>query len=261
MSWFGGETENSLSSLLNFTTGIKWTDVQSKIWDVNGTEGESKQAVIDKLLGDGGEHTSLFTTPSSPEFDKIRPFMESGSHYTGKFTSLGKFIIGLDGKVGMDKQAYEKVAAANVDPYESTLANRVQGPINRIDSVKRRDAGIEFNQSLEIKCAYKAKAIGGINPKAALLDVLGNCLEMVSPHAVFWGGGHRFMIDPEMYPWHDKGIRESAMAKIYDGNFLGDDGAVATILKGIKNVGTDSNGNFSVDTVKSALGNIAGGAL
>jgi len=40
------------------------------------------------------------------------------------------------------------------------------------------------------------KAIGGINPKAAILDVMGNCLEMVSPHAVFWGGGHHFQISP-----------------------------------------------------------------
>jgi len=90
---------------------------------------------------------------------------------------------------------------------------------------------------------------------------MGNCLEMVSPHAVFWGGGHRFQIKPVIYPFHDKGWRDSFMAKIYDGNFLGPGGAVGTILSGIKHVGTDGSGNFSMDTLKSTLGSIGGEAL
>jgi hypothetical protein len=39
---------------MSFTTGINWEDAQAKIWDVTGNEGESKQAVIDKMLKDGG---------------------------------------------------------------------------------------------------------------------------------------------------------------------------------------------------------------
>jgi len=115
---------------------------------------------------------------------------------SAKITSLGKFNLALNGKIGTSQDAFEKMAGANVDPFDATFRNRIKGPVNRIDSVKKRDAGIKFSQSLNIKCSYKAKAIGGINPKAALLDVLGNCLEMCSPHALFWGGGHRFMIHP-----------------------------------------------------------------
>jgi hypothetical protein len=29
-----------------------------------------------------------------------------------------------------------------------------------------------------------------------MIDILNNCLEMVSPEAVFWGGGHHFNIEP-----------------------------------------------------------------
>jgi len=39
VSYFGGDTGNTLSSLMNFTTGILWDDVTAKIHEVNGDEG------------------------------------------------------------------------------------------------------------------------------------------------------------------------------------------------------------------------------
>lgn len=251
ITWFGGESGNNLSSLINFSTGTKWSDLQSKQHEVSGNEGESKQAVIDRLLADGGQHTGLY---GGAEYEPINSLLESGSWLTAKVTSFGKFDLAMNGSIGMDQAAFDKISGANTDPYEQTLENRIKGPVNRIDAIKKRDAGIEFNQTLSIKCSYSQKSIGGINPKAALLDCLGNCLEMASPHAVFWGGSYRFMIQPQLYPFHDGGWRDSFMAKIYDGNFLGNDGAIATVFKGIKKLGTDANGDFSMDTVKSMLG-------
>lgn len=258
VTWFGGNTENSLANLLNFSTGIQWDDLDAEVHQVNSNEGESKQAVIDKLLGDGGEHTRLF---DGAEFEPINELLETGSMLTGKLTSYGKYALAMNGTIGMDQQAYNTISGALQDPYESTLKNRIQGPVDRISSVKKRKAGIDFSQSLSITCAYTQKAIGGINPKAALLDCLGNCLEMVSPHAVFWGGGYKFMIDPKLYPFHDGGWRDSFMSKIYDGKFLGNDGAVATVVSGIKKLGTDADGNFSFDGLKSALGGVGGNML
>ena len=227
ITWFGGDTGNSLNSLMSFSTGTNWEDLKSDIWNVEGDTGESPQAVIDKFLG----------------------------------TSYGKFYLAANGKFNEPEDIFKQRTGLNQDPWDSTYRNRVQGPINRIDAVKRRVAGIKFSQSLNIKCSYKAKAIGGINPKAALLDVLGNCMEMCSPHAVFWGGGHRFMIDPRIYPFHDGGWRDNFMARIYEGKFLGDDGAIATVLSGFKKVGEDGKGHFDFDTAKGLLGKLGGTAL
>ena len=258
VTWFGSDTGNSLSSLLNFTTGTKWEDLEASVHTVDGNEGESKQAVIDRLLGNGGDHTNLF---GGAEYTPIDELLQSGSLLSGKLTSYGKYALAMNGTIGMDQAAYDKISGALADPYDSTLKNRIQGPVNRISSVKKRKEGIEFNQPLSITCSYTQKAIGGINPKAALLDCLGNCLEMASPHAVFWGGGYKFMVKPQLYPFHDGGWRDSFMAKIYDGNILGDEGAIATVVSGIKKVGTDSNGNFSMDTLKSTLGSVGGNML
>lgn len=259
VTWFGGDTGNSLNSLMSFTTGIKWENLEAKVWDISGDTGESKQAVIDKLLGDGA-HTGLFR---DAELTSLNPIFHSASIVSAKVASYGKFALNFSRPQTDESQdAYEKRMGANVDPYTSTYINRIKGPVNRIDSVKKRKEGIEFNQSLSIKCEYRAKAIGGINPKAALLDCLGNCLEMVSPHAIFWGGGHRFEIHPQIYPFHDGGWRDSFMARIYDGKFLGDDGAIAAVLGGFKKVGeNEAGGGFSFDTAKKYLGQLGGGAL
>lgn len=257
VTWFGGETGNSLNSLMSFSTGINWGEVKSDIWEVNGEEGESKQAVIDKFLGDG-DHSGLFR---DAELSSINSIQHPLSKLTAKITSLGKFNLALNGGVGISQDAYDKIAGANVDPFDSTFRNRIKGPINRIDAVKKREAGIKFSQTLNIKCSYKAKAIGGINPKAALLDVLGNCLEMVSPHAIFWGGGHRFMVKPQIYPFHDGGWRDSFMARVYDGKLLGKDGAIATVMSGFTKVGKNEDGSFNFDTMKDSLGRILGNGL
>ena len=258
VSYFGGDTGNTLSSLMNFTTGILWDDVTAKIHEVNGDEGSDPQQVIDKMFENGGF--------GSAENNTISQGLAKASTISAKIMSYGKFALAFNGEVGAidDDAMLKQLYSANNDPYgsNSIFQNRVLGPINRIDSVKKRKPGIDFSQSLSIKCSYKAKSIGGINPKAAILDVLGNCMEMVSPTAVFWGGGHKFMVEPHVYPYHDGGWRDNFMKKIYDGKFLGSDGAIATALSGMKKIAQkDGSGELSWDNVKDNIGLVAGDGL
>jgi hypothetical protein len=94
-----------------------------------------------------------------------------------------------------------------------------------------------------------------------MLDILANCMEMVSPTAIFWGGGHRFMIQPHMYPFHDGGWRDNFMKKLYDGKIFGDNGAIATVLKGVKEFGTGDTGGFDWSNITSKLGGMLGTGL
>lgn len=253
VTYYGGDTGNSLANLMNFTTGIKWKDVESAIHQVDGDEGSDPQALIDKLA-DNKEHM-FGNADAGGIIDKALSGM---STVATKTMSYGKFALALNDNVGMEEDLQNAMFSAANDPYSGIFKNRVQGPLNAIKSVKQREQGIEFSQNLSIKCSYVAKSIGGINPKAALLDVLGNCMEMVSPTAVFWGGGFRFMVHPHAYPYHDGGWRDNFMKKIYDGKFLGNDGAIATALSGIKKLGqnADGSGDFSWDNLTSNLGGI-----
>lgn len=258
VTWFGGETGNTLSSMMNFTTGIPWEDLQSKIHEVSGDSGSDPQAVIDSMFAG---HGAGFGGNPLAENNPISSLITGVNIVTGSILSAGKFALALNGKVGMEDDVLQKQLAAQNDPYSEIYQNRIQGPLNRIDKVKKRTPGIVFSQTLSVKCAYSAKAIGGINPKAALLDCLGNAMEIVSPSAVFWGGGHRFMVTPHTYPYHDGGWRDSFMKKIYDGKIIGNDGAMAMAFSGIKKIGCDESGNFSMSKLTQTLSGAIGDGL
>ena len=74
--------------------------------------------------------------------------------------------------------------------------------VNRIDEIAKRAPGIEFKMDgLKLTFEYSARPIGGVNPKAAILDILANFLTIGSVSAMFWGGQHRFMGKSVKYPF------------------------------------------------------------
>lgn len=255
VGYCGDGTGNNFSDILKFTTGIPWEEVESKIWDVNGSQGEEPQAVIDKMF-DGGNGFS----GGGPQM--IRNLISKGNLVTTKILSFGKFTGALNNNYGMDQEAFKNATTVQVDPYDNgPYANRVQGPLNRIDKLRKRKAGITFEQSFTLKFQYKARAYGNINPKAAMLDIIANALEMVSPEALFWGGGHKFMITPQLYPYHDGGWRDSFMKKLYQGKIFGKSGAIDNVFSGIKSLGTDSGGNFQWSKITDGIGQFIGQGL
>lgn len=80
------------------------------------------------------------------------------------------------------------------DPYNNgPYANKIIGPINVITSTKGRDKGLVFSHKIELVFEYSLRGIGGINTKAAGLDIIGNIMLMTSATAPFWGGSNRHM--------------------------------------------------------------------
>lgn len=253
VTYAGDDTGNKFSELLSFSTGINWIDAKSEIWEVSGDDGDDPQATIDSMFEGGGFGQGSKTY--------INGLMNLGSMVTNKIMSFGKMATAINGTVTASQGAGDKRLAAQMDPYnDGTYANRIQGPLNRIEEIKRRKEGIIFDQSFTIKCEYVTKSIGGINPKAAMLDILSNCMEMVSPTAVFWGGGHRFMMTPHFYPFHDGSWRDNFMKKLYDGKIFGHGGAMEYVLSGVRRFGT-KNGEFSWDNIMTSFGNILGTGL
>lgn len=168
ITYFGGETGNSLNNILKFTTGVLWDDAQAAVWEVN------TDSVPDANSGPGA-------------YGGIAKFAEMLNVMGGNF----------DLSMVMNKGQLPP------DPYENgPYENRIKGPVNRIDSVKKRKPGLAFSwDGLELNFEYVGRPIGGINTKAALLDILSNFLVIGSASAVFFGGAHRFMAVPAKYPF------------------------------------------------------------
>jgi hypothetical protein len=177
ITYFGEETGNSLSSILKFSAGLNWGDVQAKVFEVQS---------------------------------QANPDMEAGP--AGISGSLGKFAKMLNIATGsFDGQALLNKGNLPPDPYSNgPYENRIIGPVNRIDAVKRREAGLKYDNKISLNFEYVSRPIGGINTKAVLLDILSNFLVMGTASAMFWGGQHRFMANPQQYPFigGDKGAQQ-----------------------------------------------------
>ena len=186
VTYFGDETDNKLSDILKFTTGFEWDEAEANVWSVTASE--------------------------TPDADH-----GPGSLWPG-FTKLAKTLNIARGN--WNQNAVLNKGQLPPDPYENgPYENRVIGPVNRITKVKKRKAGIKFEMSgIELKFDYVARPIGGINTKAVLLDILSNFLILGSTSAMFWGGQHRFMANPQTYPFlgGDKGIQQWYSGKPLD---------------------------------------------
>ena len=223
VTYFGDETDNKLSDILKFTTGFEWEDQESNVWSVSPAGGES----LDPELGPGGK---LF-----PGFTKIAKTLNVATGNWNPDAVMNKGMLPPD--------PYQD------GPYE----NRIIGPVNRITKVKKRKAGIKFEMSgIQLKFDYVARPIGGVNTKAVLLDIISNFLIIGSTSAVFWGGQHRFMGNPQKYPFlgGDKGMQQWYAGKPLEWG--------QTTIQEFLGKGTEGGGIF-LESLKNIFKSIMGG--
>lgn len=237
ITYFGEDTGNNLKDILKFSTAYNWGETKADIWDLSYTSGKepSTNEQMEGALGAIGIQYG----------NQIAKVMNFTSMWNGDFNRVGF----EEGKTGVPPDPYKD------GPY----TNRIQGPINRIDTVKKREPGLKFEMSgLKIKFSYLARPIGGINSKAVMLDILSNFMVMGSASAVFFGGAHRNRIAGRRFP----ASKNSAIQKMYKGNILGEDGAINTFGKNIANW-SDANGGYSgiLSTMWDAAKGIMGDLL
>lgn len=155
ITFLGDESGNKLSSIVGpIETGLKWKDLEAKVWDVD----------VSQVNGD--------VNNPAPGLGKFLGFLTSGGE-GAKETTPGP---------------------TPPDPYNNgPYANKIIGPVNVITHTKMREQGLEFKHSISIVFEYSLRSIGGINTKVAGLDILSNAMLMSTASASFWGGANRFV--------------------------------------------------------------------
>jgi len=259
VTYFGGDTGNNLADIFKIKSGLNWGKVKAEIWGVNGdagtqNTGQGTESVIGAATGNFGDSTNNIFGDVFPTLGKI----SSKTLSLAKFFGITKSPNAFDEQAANAGQLFQGLHDPNTNgPY----SNRIQGPLNRIDEVYKREVGIKFENNITLKFAYKAHPIGGINTKAVMLDIISNMLTMCSATAVFWGGGHRFMITPREYPWTST-IGPGLLKDMYNGRFFGQNGAIRKALDGfIQAGGSSGSGGWNWDTALKALGNLGMGVL
>jgi hypothetical protein len=170
VTWFGEETNNSLSSILGMTYGFNWDGVTfGEVQNIAGNEVEAG-AVLDSFgLTEGNTGKGVRELILATVFDNPNNKFQS----TGLDSELQEWIRNSHGPNG---------------PYW----HRVLGPVNVIDKTQVRTRGFSFQHDIELTFSYKLRGYSQINPKIAFLDLISNFLSLTHNNAQFYGGAIRY---------------------------------------------------------------------
>lgn len=167
VTWWGGETENSLSKILGIEYGFKWKPLNPDVKNVHGNEIPA-EALIDFL--------GLDKTASATIRNAFLALVANDPN--NPVQSVSDEIY----------QKYDEDSYGENGPYW----NRVLGPINVIDQTQIRDRGFDYNHAITLTFEYSLRSYSRINPKVAMLDLISNFLSLTYNNAQFWGGGIRY---------------------------------------------------------------------
>lgn len=155
VTFLGEDSGNKISTILGpIEAGLLWKDIKADVWEVSSNGSPA--------------------TADSP--------------FPNLAKTLGFLTAGPAG--AKDTQGSQSPP----DPYDNgPYHNKIQGPVTVIDSTKGRQRGVKFKHDINLVFEYSARSIGGVNSKAAMLDILSNLMILTFNTASFWGGANRFM--------------------------------------------------------------------
>lgn len=167
---------NKMDDILKFTWGMNFTEKTSEIQTISsGTPGATGFGLGEKwhnMVQAGG----------------------NGNKNLGTAFNAGFAMSGVNFLASTNLTPAQSVIAnqmANVDPW-AKYTKYTQGPVDVIMKTKIRDQGLNFTQDFGLKFEYELKSLQYVNPKIAMLDIIGNMITMSTNSGTFWGGATRY---------------------------------------------------------------------
>lgn len=154
VTWMSDATENKLSDILKFDVSTTWEEVKSGIQEIGANQDDSKV---------GG--------------------MIKGNSFASAAIGAANGMNAVETRNARD----------GFDNTKGTYPNHVFGPINVIDKVMVRQAGLNFTGDMELSFHYSLRQLEGVSPKVAFLDLFANLLVLTYNNGNFWGGSSRYV--------------------------------------------------------------------
>ena len=173
ITWFDNE-DNKLEDICKYNYNASWKEFKAAIQQVPSSQKE-------------GSSTQLFDLP----IDKIaNAFSASNNQLVaeGKSANYGllqwtanKLNIPILG--GKNAEQYY-----NWDTLTNYDQNRIYEPQDTIWDTHKYEGKLTFNQEITLVFRYTLRSYANINPKSALLDLIGNIMTVTYRRGEFWGG-------------------------------------------------------------------------
>lgn len=168
ITWWGGNTENTLDSILGFTTGLRW-EPYSASEKVN--QSSANQGIF-KLISDNPILNGIASKiPGFGVVTKAAEAVVSASNPGFEETTNAKTNFGLRDKAELDGGPLSKFIWTSVDT---------------IDKATMRGRGLDgVYHDFSIKFHYELTSAGEVNTKASMIDILGNLLGLCTNYGQF----------------------------------------------------------------------------
>ena len=170
ITWWGGNTGNSLNEILSFSTGLFWdTKTQAEIANVEGFDQGFFKTVLGRAFG-----TAAGTIGAA-----------------GILAAMGDTasLIVASSDSGRQEITIPKINQALRDKMSSNngpLSDFIFNPVDTVDSTYFRGRGLTFDWGpITLKFHYELTSVGQVNTKAALVDIIGNLLALGTNYGNF----------------------------------------------------------------------------
>lgn len=171
VTWFGGNTGNTLNTLIQFTTGISWGSRSQD--QAKETEAFSKGFFQD-LPYQWFSAAARAATGSDTVATGAANFAEGTAV---AFDPNNQSIEGL---------RYQQLRDRAKDGGLGVMSEFIWVPVDVVQNTKVRDVGLSFTGgTLDIVFEYELTSVGEVNTKAAILDIMANLLSIGTNYGNF----------------------------------------------------------------------------
>lgn len=234
VTWIG-TPGNEMSNILKYSFGQQWEDITADIQEVE-IQSDKQQTPLAQI------------------------FNMSNTTYRQQVMQ-GMAPVGIPAKLPMAQMlGVSSDAFYDINSFQRMSADstRVYGPIDVIDTTKKRKRGLKFEQKITLIFEYELRSYYGVNGKAAMIDLLGNILSTTYSLGTFWGGERRFVGAAQsnifnnlpIFKLADKGGLNNPSA-VYDA-------FIESVHQGTKAFSNSVKGDTTIEKIKNLAKDIGG---
>ena len=188
ITWFGTD-DNKLEDICKYEVQMKWNQIENKIEAVESREDDENRGPLGMVINSvskkynawqssdfgGPGHNLLSSLASKYDFSKIP----------------GSSVLGINGEKQNDNRDVLNRLRIGGDDH------KIYAPKNTIRDTHLYDGQLTLNHDIHLTFSYKLRAYDNINPKSAMLDLIGNILEVTYQRGSYWQGENRFIGPPQ----------------------------------------------------------------
>lgn len=171
VTWWGGDTGNSLNDVISFSTGLNW---DPKTQNESGIQGDIDTGLLNSKVA-----------------AYARSLIQSSTGVSDQSVGNAEEILNLAAMVSDPQSSTERQRLAysmrdKAQEPGGPLSDFIWTSVDTIDKAYVRGRGLSFGEkTITLKFHYDLTSVGDVNTKASMLDLMGSMLGLATNYGQF----------------------------------------------------------------------------